>query len=863
MSLLPRRRSAPPALFLGLAAALAVAPVGPTAGVAQERERPTIESKTEGMMVMDGFIPVYFDESDGKIWMEIGRWDEEILHYTSLPAGLGQNDLGLNRGDLGGRHVVVFKRVGPKVLMEEQNYGFRAGSGDPLERKSVHDGFAKSVLWGFTVAAQTGDRVLVDATQFFLSDWHQLASRLQRANQGTFRTDASRSAIYLPRTRAFPENTEVEVTLTFTSDRPGGLIRSVTATPNAVTVRQHHSFVRLPPLDGSFRPRKADPRAGFNGPTFMDFARPIDEDLQVRYIARHRIEKKNSGTAPSEPVEPIVYYLDPGTPEPVRSALLEGGRWWNQAFEAAGFVDGFRMEMLPPDADPMDARYNVVQWVHRSTRGWSYGNSIVDPRTGEILKGHVTLGSLRVRQDYLIGEALTAPYAEGDETAAAAREMALQRIRQLSAHEIGHTLGLSHNYIASAQTEHGTQSVMDYPHPIITLENGSVSLGRQSYANEIGAWDKVAIRYGYTDFPDGTDEDAALNEILRDGMRDGITFISDQDARPAGSAHPNVHLWDNGATAAGELNRMMDVRRAALDRFGETAIKSGEPLATMEEALVPLFLFHRYQAEATTKVVAGQYYTYALRGDGQEPVRWVPAEEQEEALEALLRTLSPSELTIPEDVLAMMPPRPFRYGPHQELFRRQTGLVFDAVAPATASAEATLGFLFHPERAARMVQQHALDASLPGLTQVIERVGRGLFDAEPADGYEAEVNRAVERVFIEKLMGLAVRAPMAQVRAEAQDALSQMAVHLSQASDEMDEADRAHYRLIAADIGRFLERDFQADEAPSPPSMPPGSPIGEGRLNWLGSRGWPAQGAVGTAARPFATPQVDLTCSWR
>jgi hypothetical protein len=792
---------------------------------------PSITEKTDGMEKRDGFLPLYWDAKAGKIWLEIGRFDEELLYYVSLPAGMGQNDLGLNRGDLGPSQVVTFQRVGPKILMYEPNYSYRAMSDDALERKSVDDGFPASVTWGFDVAAETGGTVLVDATNFFIRDAHGVVNTLRSSQQGTFQLDTSRSAIYLPRTRNFPDNTEVELTLTFTSDQPGGLVGSVTPSGGALTLRQHHSFVQLP--DVPFEMRKADPRAGFNGISYMDYSTPLGEPLEKQYIARHRLEKRNPNSAMSEPVEPIVYYLDPGTPEPVRSALLEGARWWNEAFEAAGFIDGFQVEVLPADADPMDARYNMIQWVHRSTRGWSYGNSITDPRTGEILKGHVTLGSLRVRQDWLLGEGLTSPYTIGNEDPDEVRQMALQRIRQLSAHEVGHTIGLSHNYISSSQ-EGDRYSVMDYPHPMIELdENGNVEL-RDAYPNGIGDWDNVWIRYGYADFAPGTDEDAALEEILMGAATEGLTFISDQDARPPGSAHPNTHLWDNGAGAAAELNRMMEVRRVALDQFGEAAIKDGMPLATLEEALVPLYLHHRYQAEATSKVVAGLYYTYALRGDGQEPLRFVPAEEQWAAVEALINTLDPAQLTIPRSILEQLPPRPFRYPPHQELFSRNTGLVFDAVAPAASAADMTLSFLFHPERAARMVQQKALQPDLPGLRDVIDRVVENIFGIRFRDGYEIEVNRGVERVLVDRLMMLAAQAPMAQVRAESTMALKLLRQRVMSGSGTPELAQDAHYDLLCEDIRRFLERPHQPVTAPMAGSAPPGSPIGDPGLSWVG-----------------------------
>jgi len=795
---------------------------------AQQTSLPGIAQKTAGTQRMDGFLPLYWDESAGKLWMEIPRLNQEMIYVVSLPAGVGSNDIGLDRGQLGGERIVRFERVGPRVLMVQPNYAYRADSPNPDERRAVEEAFARSVLWGFTVAAETDGRVLVDATDFALRDVHGVVPALRRTRQGTFRLDPTRSAFYLERTRAFPRNTEIEVTLTFTSDSAGQWLRDVAPTPEAVTVRERHSFVALP--EPGYEPRAADPRAGFFGVEYRDYATPLGQPMTRRLIARHRLKKKDPTAAVSEAVEPIVYYLDRGAPEPIRSALLEGARWWNQAFEAAGYRNAFRVELLPEGADPMDVRYNVIQWVHRATRGWSYGSSVMDPRTGEIIKGHVTLGSLRVRHDYLLAEGLLSPYTTGTETPPELARMALARIRQLSAHEVGHTLGISHNYIAST---YGRGSVMDYPHPVVKLTaDGKVDLS-DAYAEGIGEWDKVAIRWGYQDFPRGTDERAALDRMLAEARGRGLTFLTDQDARPTGGVHPEAHLWDNARDAAQELERMMRVRRVALDRFGEAAIQRGMPLATLEEALVPLYLHHRYQVEAAVKPIAGTYYTYALRGDEQEPLRPVPAEQQRRALDALLATLDPAQLTLPRPLLAKIPPRPFGYDAHRELFQRWTGPAFDAVSPSVVASELVLSLIFQQERAARLVEQSALDPRMPSFTQVVDRVVEATFGRATRDAYEAAVSRATQRVVAEELMRLAYGAPMPQVRAEAALKLEQLRARMQTPAPAASEAERAHRLALATEIRRFQERPYEPARRAPALQIPPGAPIGSVDSEWL------------------------------
>ncbi len=780
----------------------------------------TIAAKTIGMQKYDGFMPFYWDALGGKVFLEVGRWDWEFLYVNSLSAGVGSNDIGLDRGQLGGGRIVKFQRSGPKVLLIQPNYDYRAVTDNPDERRAVEEAFAQSILWGFDVVATQDSTVLIDATGFFLRDAHDVVGTLKRTNQGQYKLDDTRCAFYLPRTKNFPKNSEVEVTLTFTGDEPGNWVRQVVPSPQAITVRQHHSFVGLP--EDGYTQRAFDPRAGLYWMSYQDYATPITEPIVKRFIARHRLQKKDPNAAVSEAVKPIVYYVDRGAPEPIRSALLDGARWWSQAFEGAGYKDAFRVELMPEGADPMDLRYNVIQWVHRATRGWSYGGSIEDPRTGEILKGHVSLGSLRVRQDFLIAEGFLADYEEGKAADPVMLEMALARIRQLSAHEVGHTLGLQHNYIASTVNR---ASVMDYPHPLITVKDDSTLDLSNAYAKGIGEWDKVAIAYGYQDFPKGTNEQAALNDIIQKAASRGLIFLTDQDARPQGSAHPQTHLWDNGANAVAELNRIMRVRAVALRQFSEKRIRPGMPLATLENVLVPLYLSHRYQIEAAVKVLGGLQYTYALRGDGQVPTAMVPPDEQRTAFNTLLTTLEPEALALPEKILALIPPRPSGYGESRELFKGRTDVTFDPLSVAEVPAQLTVSLMLHPARCARLVEHHSRDKNFPGLDEVIGRLLTATWYAPHGSRYHAEIRRVVDMVVLNNLLSLALNEnASSQVRGIALVKVAELKAWLSPRTIQQKDQDQlAHYTFALSLIKTFEEspNELKFTKPVDPPAGPP------------------------------------------
>ncbi len=791
-----------------------------------------IEEKTDGMTAYEGYFDFYWDDKSGKIWLEVDRFDEEFLYVNSLPAGVGSNDIGLDRNQLGDTRVVKFIRSGPKVMLVQPNYSYRAVSDNADERKSVEEAFAQSVIWGFTAEEMVDGKALIDLTPFLLRDAHGVANRLQRGGEGSYRVDAGRSAIYLDRTRNFPKNSEFEAIVTLQGDPRGRYLRSVTPSAEAVTVRMHHSFVELP--DDNYEPRVYDPRSGYNALSYQDYATPIDQSLVKRFIRRHRLEKKNPEAAVSEAVEPIVYYLDRGAPEPIRSALIEGASWWNQAFEAAGYKDAFQVKVLPPDADPMDVRYNVINWVHRSTRGWSYGSSVTDPRTGEIIKGHVLLGSLRVRQDFLIAQGLVDAYENGEEADPRLLQMALARLRQLSAHEVGHTIGLAHNFAASVNDR---ASVMDYPHPYITVDNnGEIDFSR-AYDTGIGEWDKRTILYGYQDFPEGTDEHDALRDILEENIDMGLKYMSDSDSRPASGANPDGHLWDNGATAVAELKRLSDVRETALASFDETNIPEGTPMADLERVLVPLYLAHRYQVEAVSKVLGGVNYAYAVRGDGQPTNEMVPVAAQMEALDALLMTLQPDFLALPEDIIELIPPQPIGYRRDRELFRTHTGLTFDPIGAAESSANHTISFMLNAQRLTRIVEQHARSAEHPALSEVLENICNGVKLDPDESVYHQEITMMVQKLLLQHLLRLSGdRDIMQQVSAIA---LMEAQRFVQNPLEEITEENfnkrvgsplMAHLAYMKNQIQRF-QNDPENYELPAMPPMPDGSPIGFGGLH--------------------------------
>lgn len=784
----------------------------------------SIEERTAGSEVHSGYFDFYYDANSGELMLSIDRFDEEFLYVNSLATGVGSNDIGLDRGQIGGGRVVKFERHGNKIFLKEINLDYRAQSENELERLAVEEAFAESILWGFEVVAVSNGKVLIDLSNFLLADAHGIANTLAARDQGSYAIDKSRSAIYMPRTKNFPFNTEFEAQLTYTtSARGGNLVRTVTPTAQSITVRLHHSFVQLP--DDGYQARRFHPQSGYWSRSFEDYAAPINEDTTQRYISRHRLQKRNPNAARSEAVKPIVYYLDPGVPEPVRSALLDGARWWAGAFEAIGFDNAYQVELLPADADPMDIRYNVIQWVHRSTRGWSYGSSVTDPRSGEIIKGKVTLGSLRVRQDYRIAQSLIGLALEGSDESI--QQLALSRIRQLSAHEVGHTLGIAHNFAASVNQR---ASVMDYPHPLIDIDDAGILNALEAYDVGLGQWDYQVIKYGYSEYANSIEELTGLSNTLQENADAGLLYISDQDSRPPGSSHPLAHMWDNGADPTAELTRLMQVRQEALEKFGRRNIRAGQPFAELEEVLVPLYLLHRYQVEAAHRVIGGTFYDYAVydgNPEASDPILTpAPAELQWQTLDALLATLSPEALTLPNSILEIIPPKPIGYSQSRESFSGRAFQNLDYVAIAETAADHTVSGILQTQRLTRVSNLHGIDTSLPTVYSVIDRLLQGGYGFSAETEQKANVQRAINHVILYRLMALVRNDSVDnQVKAQVSLALRELRERLVREADTSDRLWQANHNLAIDELDGWFENGSMTSLLTAPLSMPPGAPI--------------------------------------
>lgn len=767
----------------------------------------SIDNHIENLQAHPGFFDFYWDEKKGQVFLKIEDWQQDFMYVNYLQSGVGSNDIGLDRGQKGNNRIVQFHKLGNKVMLVQPNMTYRALSDNPLERQAVADGFAQSVLWGGEIVAQTGDAVLVNITDFLLRDSHDIAGRLKQMKEGNYQADPKRSAVYMTNSKNFPLNTEFEALITLKGQGAGPHLSSVAPSSEAITVRTHHSFIQLP--EEPMTPRAFDPRSGGIPVTFYDYAALLGEPIKKQWVIRHRLEKDDQGQV----IEPIIYYLDAGTPEPVRSALLEGAEWWTEAFEKAGFPGGYQVKMLPADADPLDIRYNTIQWVHRSTRGWSYGDSVVDPRSGEILKGHVTLGSLRVRQDMLIAQALLSPFKPGAAPTNAMEQMALARLRQLSAHEVGHTIGLIHNFHASSNDR---ASVMDYPHPLVQLNGGQVDLS-DAYDVGIGAWDQVAIDYLYQSFAPENEADG-LSQILAKAAERGLVFIADRDARAQGGSHPRAHLWDNGDNAAQSLLDVMAVRKQALSQFGLNNMAEGEPVASLEKLLAPVYLFHRYQVEAAVKLIAGVDYRYALKGEADVANQMVSAEQQQAAIDAILATVTVDALSLPEDVLnLLLPPVP---GSHRdrEHFKHRTGLNFDMLAAAEAAAGHTFNLLLHPERINRLHEQNSRNNDIPSIQQLIQQVHKHTWNKRHKSDKLQAIQNSINWVFLQSALKLANNTQLAP------HSKAQLNAYLKSAQKQFKKGD-AFQKLAADTINQYFSGQWQPTTSPSI-KMPPGSPIG-------------------------------------
>ncbi len=788
-----------------------------------------IAAKTAGLQKIPGFFNLYWDEKEGKLWLEVDKLNREFLYATSVSAGLGSYDIRLDRNQPSRTRIVKFERFGPKLFLMQTNLGFRAETKDPDVRLGVEDAFARGTTGGFDIAAEESGKLLVDATRFFLRDACGAQVQLNRGGQSQYAVDPARSAFYLPRTKSFPKNTEIETILTFVSANPEAGVRQVAADPEAVMLREHHSLVQLP--DGNFKPRAFDPRADFQITRFMDFGASIDQPIVKRYILRHRLAKKDPRAKISDPVDPIIYYVDRATPEPMRSAVIEGAGWWNAAFEALGYRNAFQVKLLPEGVDPLDIRYNLVSWVNRATRGYAFGGAVSDPRTGEIIKAEIVLDSLHIRQDYLLAQSIIGNFEEGKGNSKELMDMSLASIRQIACHEVGHTLGPEHNFAGSANDR---SSALDYPAPLVKIKpDGTLDLS-DAYVRGIGEWDKVLMDYGYRDFPPEVDEDKELRGILDRAFSKGQIFLASDDVPFAGgvttNAQPYAARWDNGKDPVDELEHVMKIRSIALVNFSEKRIPPAAPMATLGDVLVPAYLYHRYQIDAASGVLGGQYYNHRLRGDVQKNPEIVPAVSQRRALGVLLQTIKPEFLEIDKKILNLIPARPAKYGRSPELFPGYTGQTFDPLSAAETAANLSIRMILWPPRASRLVDFHARNKEYPGLAEVVDKLLAATWkssDKYASSSSLAEIRRVVDNVALVYLMRLAQdeAAASPHARAIALLKLDELKSWLAgRLSEEKDEDFRAHFKYGTTQISLFLAdpKGFKIPQLLTPPA---GGPI--------------------------------------
>jgi hypothetical protein len=760
-----------------------------------------------------GFLDLYVDSSKNKVLAKLPAPDENgvslrFIHTARLTAGLGSNPVGLDRGWGNGGAIVVFRQMGDRLIVEKENLSYRARGDNALENRAVRESFATSFLASAKILNQRGGLV-VDLTDFLTSDILGLKQYLKEARQGSFSIAKDRTLVDTKNVFSFPDNSEMDVFITLTSADPGREVATTAASGNEATLIQHHSFVRLP--EEGYSPLRSDPRAGVIEQVYYDYSADLDAPIETRLARRYRLQKNEAG----ETIKPIVFYIDAGAPEPVRGALVDGARWWADAFAEAGFPDGYRVELLPESAHPLDIRYNVVQWVHRQTRGWSYGGGVSDPRTGEMLKGHVNLGSLRVRQDRMIFEGLAGTANTGSGADDDPIELSLDRIRQLSAHEVGHALGFAHNFAAST---YGKGSVMDYPAPDVRVAGGKMDFSN-TYGTGVGAWDKFAASWLY-----GETDDEGRTALVENALERGLVFVADTDARSIGTAHPKGNIWDNGADPVSGLKAAMQVRALALETFGLDRIRQGQPAADLNKVLVPIYLYHRYQTAAAGKLIGGMSFNYSLAGDGQPPMEIVPPAQQKAALSAVLETLDPKALDIKDEVLDLLGPalRSYSFADNdRELFRKTAYPAFDVSAAADTAADLTFDVLLDPRRAARLIEFKRRDPANLGFMEMLEAT-RGYVMGPPSPGRHSEIAKGVQARFVFGLMELGISEATPGVKART-DAM------LRRLQGDLRAKNSGHGLWLVTQIESHLNRPAKAKASVTKAkALPPGGPIGMG-----------------------------------